>query len=360
MFNNGILAKGPIDLYADWLVSRGHQVSILSHPLDDYQDHSTLFSISRKKIWERKRKAWGIVNLLFDFLLSLFVILKDESEVALGANNFDTFNLIVANKLFRKKYKKIVYFATDLSEQRYNNRLMDKIYGRIECWALSYSDLVVSNTSRAESARMKHGLDLQRSIVVPNGVTLPHAAFTPRQIDKKSAIFVGHVSNEHGLVDLLTILAPTLKKLVVIGYGKDIPHVQAICKAHQLPLDIHSGKDQSFVLDYLQGFNGWGLAPYNNKARWTYYCSPMKVSEYIASGLPVIMSNVPEVAGKVEKEGLGVVYTELDESLLQKVAAYDSNGFAVKARQFYAEYNHSHLYGRIDRQMLGISKIKEQ
>jgi len=49
------------------------------------------------------------------------------------------------------------------------------------------------------------------------------------------------------------------------------------------------------------------LAPYlENKTSFSYFCDPTKVKEYLACGLPVIITRVPWIWQKIEKKPMGL------------------------------------------------------
>ena len=252
--------------------------------------------------------------------------------------------------LFRsgKKIGKIIYFASDFSEGRFGNFILDGIYYKVERAALNNSDLVVSNTKRAEEKRISFGLDRKKSLVIPNGVHLKNEVFEDKEINKKNFIFVGNVTKEHGLYDLLEILYPIMDKFVLIGSGDDWDRVVDLCKEKKFNFESFYKKDHEFTIDYLQKFNGIGLAPYNMESKWTYYCSPLKVSEYISCGVPVLMSNVHEIADLVEKQNYGITYNKLDLSEIEKkLRDFEVRDYHKKAKEFYGDYKHEVLFERL-------------
>lgn len=340
--------EGPVDYLTHYLIQRGYEISYISHPLDSYEDRATVIRKGEEVVKEIRRKNIGVFNFFYDCYLSLRFLMKNDVDVFIGANNFDTVTGIIARKLFGKKLEKVIYFASDFSENRFGNKLMDWIYYQIEKFALRNSDLVVSNTRRAEKKRFEIGLEKEKSVVIPNGVHLENEVFKEKQIDKSSFIYVGNVTKEHGLYDLLETLHPVIKKFVLIGSGDDWDRVVNYCKEKDFEFESFYKKDHKFTIDYLQKFNGIGLAPYNLESRWTYYCSPLKVSEYISCGVPVLMSNVPEIADLVEKENYGITYNKLDLlDIEKKLQDFDVRNYYKKAEKFYDRFKHEVLFERL-------------
>jgi glycosyltransferase involved in cell wall biosynthesis len=331
-----------------YLLARGHRVRLFQHPLDRYDGRPTFLREGGRELWRRPRRDRGrVVNLGVDFAWSARRLLAGGTpDVVIAINNFDTLVGLFARRL--RAIRRVIYFASDFSDERFGDPLLDRVYEGVERLALRGADLVVSNTRRAERRRGELGLDPARSLVMPNGVALPEPVFEPKPIDRRRLIFVGSVTREHGLHDLLDALAGRADHLTILGEGPDLERVLALCAARALPVTRRSGLANAEVLRFLQGFSGVGLAPYNRTASWTWYCSPVKVHEYVACGVPVLMSSVPEIAETVRARGLGVVYDTIDGAAIGRALdAFDTGGFHEKARAFYADHNHEALFARL-------------
>ncbi len=340
---------GPADYLKDFLLREKNEVLYLSHPLDDYKGRYTEFRKNNKILEKIKRKNLGILNLFFDFFISLKYILSSDFEVFIGANNFDVLPGILIKKISDKKIEKIIYFASDFSEDRFKNKILDAIYYKVEKIALKNCDLTISNTKRAEEKRLEFGLNKSKSLVVPNGVYLEKEIFEKKKINKRNFIFVGNVTKEHGLYSLLEVLHSIIDKFVLIGSGDDWDRVVGFCKEKNINLESYYRRDHKFTLDYLQKFNGIGLAPYNLDSKWTYYCSPLKVNEYIACGVPVLMSDVPEIADFLDKGGFGMAYRNMDfKEIEKKIKDFDFTDYYKKAYSFYEKYSYDVLYKGIN------------
>src|SRR5262249_32945382 len=61
-----------------------------------------------------------------------------------------------------------------------------------------------------------------------------------------------------------------------------------------------------------------GLAPIQNACLSYYYCSPNKVFEYIAGGIPVAASDFPELRRVVEGYGIGRTFDPEDPSQIAR------------------------------------------
>ena len=340
--------EGAADYFEDYLIRAGNIVVKLSHPLDAYAGNFTVLSQNRKEIKKWKRFNFSLLNLILDFISSIFYTLKYSFDTYIGANNFDVLPAIVARKIFRKKIRKIIYFASDFSENRFASSLLNKIYYFVEKISIKHADLIISNTFRAESRRLSLGLDRSKSLVVPNGVHLDNPVFDRKDLNKNNFIFVGSVTKESGLFDLLEVLKPKIDKFVLIGDGDDWNRVIGYLTENIKDAEIYHKKGHDFVLDKLRNFCGFGLAPYNTGRGYIYFGSSLKINEYLACGLPIITTDVLEIAPSIKNKKLGIVWDGINHAdLLKEVDAFDTTAFEEKAKEFYSEYSHDNLYSRI-------------
>jgi glycosyltransferase involved in cell wall biosynthesis len=339
---------GPIHYLRDFLTRQASHVTFVEHPLNSYLSRSTVITVNGSIVRSVKRNNFGLFNLIIDFFISFYYALTSKYTHYIGANNFDVMPAIVA-RLFRvNRQIKVVYFASDYSGARFGNVWLDWIYLKVEKIALKYSDVVVSNTKRAETKRLELGLTQRKSIVVSNGVFIQNRNLVSKNIDKTSFIYVGNVTKEHGLYELIEALSPAIKKIVIIGRGDDWERVTTLIETLGIAHEFYFNKPHDFVIEYLMSFEGIGLAPYNSESEWTFYCSPLKVNEYIATGVPVIISTVPEIGEHIEQFSLGIRYSALDkEEILSKLKKLDVTNFTTKANDFYDQFNYDYLYSKI-------------
>lgn len=341
---------GLIDFYTQYLFrnNRFKKIYYLSHPLDCYNNKDSLFYINYDLKYRKKRFGKVVMNLFIDFFYSLKIIRQYHFDIFVGANNFDTLVGIVARRILRKKINKIIYYPSDFSEDRFNNALVNKLYYFIEKYVLKNSDLMINNTQRSAIKRRELGMKDEKSIIIPNGVYLENPVFLPKKIEKDQFIYVGNVTEEHGLYEIITILEDRIRKLVVIGQGNLCSKIQDLCKKNLINLELYYKKSNRFVIKYLTDFQGYGLAPYNLSSKWTHYCSPLKVNEYISCGVPVIMSTVPEISKLVQEKKLGIAYSRLQKNdIVKQLDNFDTLDYYKRAEKFYQKFCWDYLFENI-------------
>lgn len=349
--NHATAKTGSANYLEDYLLRKKRKVFRLSHPLDDYKNNKTYFVEDKNIIRKFRRTSLGIVNLPIDFLLSVFFLWNKKIDIFIGANNFDTLTGIVMRK-FGKKINTIIFFGSDYSPNRFGNPLLDKIYKFVEKKAVSGADYTISNSDRAQRERLSLGLAAEKSYVIPNGIYIENPLFLAKEINKDKYIFIGSLTREHGLLSFLKFFNKNIKELTVIGVGEECDNIKEFCRIKGIKLNMMGAQKHGFVLEYLQTFDGLGLAPYNVKSDWTYYCSPSKVGEYIACGVPVVVSSVPEISEYVGQKKLGVVFDSLGEQdytgLCDSIREFETGDYHHRAEMFYRDFNRDYLYGKID------------
>ena len=224
----------------------------------------------------------------------------------------------------------------------------------VELVALRISDLVISNTKRAEERRISLGLNKRKSLVIPNGVDL---GLIPRL--KKRIIFdfvyLGTLSETHGVIELLHVFSKIAKsfrrvKLAFLGTGSKEEKIRTFVKENNLENRVYllGRLEHDKALRFLVKNGGVGIASYNESEGWTKYASPLKVKEYLACGMPVIISSVPEISGDVRKYKLGYVYNS-KRQLFEAMQKFSRNKNLIKtssknAKEYVEKFDWNLMY----------------
>jgi glycosyltransferase involved in cell wall biosynthesis len=153
------------------------------------------------------------------------------------------------------------------------------------------SAILVSNEPTKEIMKSYYNVDEKKISIVPNGVDL--SFFRPTSKDPKKLVFSGVMYHHRGL-DLLLDSAPDVikevpdAKFVLLGEGPEMKNLQELVKKNNLESNIE--------------FKGWvtrqniprnlsnasiGIGPLK-RTDVTENALPIKVLEYMASGLPII------------------------------------------------------------------------
>jgi glycosyltransferase involved in cell wall biosynthesis len=349
IINHSTGKPGSLDTFLNWLEEKNNPYFLMTHPLDNYSQISTSFKAPNNQKISIKRKNRGFINFLIDFYYSTKYLRKTNFDIFISTNNFDTLPAIFCKMFLRKKIPRIIYYPSDYSEHRFDNKLLDLIYHFTETIAVKKSDYTISNTKRSEEKRVvSHGLLSKKSIIIGNPISMKLDAKPHKSLSKNNFIYIGDVSYEHGLSEIIKIIHPLIKKLTIIGDGNDLINAKRVISEYSIEAEIFGKQSHEIVMKKLHSFNGIGLAPYTDKVKWTYYSCPLKTGEYIASGLPVLMSDIPESSKDIKREGLGIVYNQANLSEIEEnINRFSYLNFLKRFQKYYLKNTPEELYGKI-------------
>jgi glycosyltransferase involved in cell wall biosynthesis len=343
------LSLGAIDNLIDYMrtYQSDFEINLISHPLDLKQIKYSNIQL-KDRTYSIKRFPIGIFNYIINFLINFYQLLINSNvDLYIGADNLNTISGLLYKLLFNKKLT-VIYFASDFSKTRFNNIFLNKAYELFEKLSIKYSDLIISNTSRSENERIKIGMLSSKSLVIPNGVLAKSNRILNKKFNQYKFIYIGHVDYAHGLLDFLENTTIQIDELTIIGHGEEIKQIETYCKKNKIVLSLLNNLSRSQVLQFLSEFNGFGLAPYKS-TDWTYYCSPLKVYEYLVNYVPVIISDVPEVSTLIKNTKLGIVYAHNLEKRNLKAAinSFDNYDFIQNVSKISQDFNLKNLYEKI-------------
>jgi glycosyltransferase involved in cell wall biosynthesis len=235
---------------------------------------------------------------------------------------------------------------------RYRNLQDVELWRLRERVLLRAADRLVVVSAALQRYAIRLGVAANRVTVVPNGVDLE--AFADAHGDavreryglaRTSVIgFLGSLKPWHGVMDLLPafkVLAPD-SRLLIVGDGPERGAIEA--EAVRLDLGerviITGAVPHDQVPSYLAAMD-IAVAPYS--AQPDFYFSPLKVVEYLAAGLPVVLTDQGDLAQLVGDAGVCVkpgTVDELGEALRRLLTDHEMRSrMASAARSRAAEYS---------------------
>lgn len=300
-----------------------------------------------KKYWFALEN--GYFGYVVDFLKAYQKIKKEKKiDIAIGMNCFDTLPFILLRK---NRIKKIVFFGTDFARKRFKNPILNWFYIKIDGYCAKKADWVCCNSQRTIKQRLVEGVNKNKIIYTPNGIFLKKTKTIKKEYEKK-LVFVGRIDKEHGLLTLISRVDNSNIKMDIIGDGPELPNLQIKFKRSKY-IKFLGQKTHDEAIEYLLDFGGFGVAPYiKTGLDWTYYCDPVKVKEYLACGVPVIVSDVPEIAKVIKKEEFGFVYKnkkdlEMVLDQLKKIDRNDYQQMVKRIKLFRLNFDLNKIYERI-------------
>lgn len=255
---------------------------------------------------------------------------KRRFDYFIGLESINTMAGIILKKI--RMIKTVIYYVSDYSPTRFGKTLFNSIYVWMDRFCATHADVIWDVSPAIQIARIEAGLDSKKSAPV---IHMPNALFSSQidslPISKRipySLVFMGSLGYENG-PDLAIESLPEIRKkfsqatLHIIGGGR-----QNLERLKMLTTQLHLEKAvifYGFVVDNNEMANlvkrcYIALAPYRAipySVRW--YADATKIRQYLASGLPVITTQVPPLGKEIVRKGAALVAKDTKESFAQTI-----------------------------------------
>lgn len=353
---------GPTEALEDFLKERVKLLITIYNPLE-------YCTIAKRKVSLYKEGKFILyyqpVNIKFKALFTWMVDvgvtiyyifrLHRRYDLYIGCDGLNAFSGVLLQRL--KVVKKVIFYTIDWTEKRFKNRFYNAIYHFVDRYAVRHSDYVWNISKRIVKIREEEGLIKERNILVPAGVNLREIKRVPmEQVNPKKIVFLGALEKTKGIELVIDTWPKILKKipdaeLIVIGKtptGAGIrPYEERLKRMKNVRLiGVLSHKE---VLRTLPKY-GVGLAPYSPDVESiSRFSDPSRVKDYLACGLPVIITSVPEIAQEIKKEKAGEIIEyneqELALALLKITKNIESFGkYKEGANRLGAKYDWQDIF----------------
>jgi len=329
------LVYGAPQALREYLIkNKAKKLLFIAHPLE-IDSNRSYFEITKKGKVEIKnisclRTKTPLFNYLIEFFLTLYWVFfsKGKHDLFIGVDNLNTLAGIILR--FFRKVDKVIYYTIDYSPQRFQNKLLNSFYHKIDNLCVKYADVVWNVSSRIAEGRLKtKGLGfLKKQKVVPIGVW-PERIKRRRfeEIKGHQLLFLGHLLEKQGVQKVIDAVLAIIKEIpdflfLIIGGGEYESILRE--KVNKMRLNKYvtftGWIKEREEIDKLISESACAIAPYDpKKAGFTYYADPTKIKDYLSAGLPVILTNVPYNAEEIEKNECGVVVKYTKENIAQAV-----------------------------------------
>lgn len=239
---------------------------------------------------------------------------NESYDVGIGMDCLNAATILVL-KVF-KKVRYVVYYTVDVTDKRFSNPLLSWVYMELDKRCCQFADEVWDVSIAVKSLRQKYGYDLFPKInrVVPIGIYPDEYQKSQRRRSRNPTIvYLGSLFSIMGVQLAVRAMPLILRRIpnahfVIVGKG-DYEHtlrtlVRELALEEKITFEYyHSRKDNIRRL-----FSATvGVAPYTyDEASYKFYCDPTKVKEYFAAGLPVVITDVPDVSKIIAELPMGV------------------------------------------------------
>lgn len=305
---------GPADSIVSYFKKRKIAYTLIAYPL--YTGRKS-FSEDFDGITV-KRRDFGFEPSFNLFFKSLFEVLRTvisgvsgKYELLIAVDPLNALSALIVRTFGR--CGKVIYYTVDYAQNRFANRLHNSIYHKIDAFAVKNSDFVWSVSKRILEKRREQGVANEKNLYVPNTPSLSIAEHLPLdKVDRFKVMMVVGKTHSPILTKVLDAFSGVKRqfpkvKLVLIG-PQETNDLDKKIKILGLEnnVQILGQVEHEELLDILTR-GGIGLALYTQDFPWTYYGDSMKAREYLACGLPVVISDIVSTAEDIKENKAGIV-----------------------------------------------------
>jgi glycosyltransferase involved in cell wall biosynthesis len=204
------------------------------------------------------------------------------------------------------------------------------------------------NSSIAEELKRRYSLSSNPRVIYNIPLTTSAAGSNIRRktSDKINLVYCGRYEASRGLPELIEAMQylPESYELHLQGYGSLEFALKEQAKKLGLEHRIHfrSPVKKEQIVESLK-FADVGVIAYQPVNLNNLYCTPNKLFEYIAAGLAIVASDVPELRKIVEKYHLGYLFNPYEPkdiaSAIRKISSEKLPGLQKNARDAAAVLN---------------------
>lgn len=333
----------------DWLLLKTNKLAFIGHPLYPSIESNSLLEVYEKGILKKTYKSpfifkSGIMLYIKDLFFTFFYFLKigHAIDIAIGVDNLNTMALLLLKKLHI--VKKVVYHTVDYAPIRFQNKLLNRIYHALDRWCCYNADILWNSSGRMNDGRIKSGAkkeEIAKTIVTPDGSNFAaEKRLTISKIDRKLVVFLGHLRERLGLELLVESFADVVAsvggaRLLIIGDGPLLSNLKSLTKNLKISKNVeftgfiekHSDVDEKLRKAAI------GIAMFEPvKGSYEYYSDAGKPKVYLAAGLPVVITRVPEIADEIDEKKAGFAIAYKRESLAKAIISL------LREDKLYEEY----------------------
>jgi len=298
-----VLARSGVDVEL-WIPYRKNEIKETAFEYYGLEENFNIIEIPCFDVVRFSKHIGSIVFYLQTLLFSFYLLMRkvDKNTTIITRDLFTVF-------LFRLRGKSVVYNAHNWS---YLKGLFSKL--------ISKNTPIICNSKGTQDALFNAGF--KKTTVIHNGVDVEDFDDFDKSIreklttdDKKNiAMYVGHLYKWKG-IDVVVESARILKNntdilfVIVGGNEEDIEIYKEKIKDLKNILFIgHVSKKE--ISSYMSSANVLLLPNTKDSEESVLYTSPIKMFEYMASGVPVIASDLPSIREVLNKDNAILIRTD--------------------------------------------------
>ncbi len=310
---------GPVQALVNYLVKNVDEFVSILHPFSYSLIPKSEYAVYKKGeditiIKKRNIKFSELLSYFHHFILTFYFILKNKSkfDIYIGIDNLNAFTGILLRKL--GIVDKVVFYVIDYTPKRFGNPILNFIYHSLDRFSINHSNYIWNISKRIVKLREDQGVERNRNLLVPVGIEIEKIKSVPyAKINRYNLVFVSHLTKSKGVQLVIEVMEDIVRKvpdakLEIIGIGPYEPELKNLVITKNLSTYIRfmGQMNHKKLFEYLPTC-GIALATYlDDPDSITYFADPTKPKEYLACGLPVVITKVPWIAEIIEKENMGI------------------------------------------------------
>jgi glycosyltransferase involved in cell wall biosynthesis len=317
---------GPSNHLEAYLVQRSHKVLSIDHPLvyevPAYSQYRLFVDGALVDSGEHLLKGSEVAAFFQEVVLTIYWVRKlaPKCDLFYGVDALNCIAGIIARAIGLTK--KTVFYVIDWSPKRFEGRILNDIYHLSDRFAALFATETWNQSNAIDRGRWRGALWSQmgkyaqrRVRIVPNAVAQVDSEIVNGTRLPYRLVFLGHLLEKQGLqcaIKALPKIAESFKDvdLVVVGSGPYLHVLQEL--AFKVGVSdrvrfLGYVADEDEVIRLLASAS-CGLAPYlESEDSYTYFSDPGKLKNYLAAGLPIVMTRVPHNAEELEEIGCAIL-----------------------------------------------------
>jgi len=307
-------AYGPQYVLRDYLREGGKRFAIATCPFDYAKIPQGEVAWYDQGVLEGQRpghrnNTHGVVSWIRDAWMVWWAgwkLLGPES-VFIGINNLHATVGILLKWL--GKGHTVVYYVIDYTPQRFANPFLNAFYQRVARFAAAHADMVWNLSERMRTVHRRFGAREATSIMVPIGLdTKEFKVVEEAEVIRTQWAVVSTLFESKGVQLAIAGLSFVPEAtLAIVGTGPYRDDLAALAERLGVTervkfLGLTGRKELYDILAHSRV----ALAPYlPDPANYSYYADPAKPKEYLACGVPTVITRVPWIAEAIEAEPMG-------------------------------------------------------
>lgn len=349
---------GNLEAFLSFFVPRAERVVLIDQPHPTSSDIIPLIEVYQKgKLTKKYQLSTSIYRPLYWILRKRNI--KDETKISFKIRDFLS---VLHIGLTTPKYSlfiglesinalagvflrglglvdKVIYYVSDYSPCRYPQKWFNEIYLWLDRLSCYWSDFIWDVSSAMHPARIKAGLNNQKSapvIRVPNALFAGQISPLPlNKIEPYSIVYMGTLDIDNGSDLAIEALSMVLEKfsktrLHIIGNGDDsfLARLKTLASSLKVSRQVkfHGFISEQDKLSKALSQYYLAVAPYRDiPESFRFFGDSTKIRAYLSVGLPVITTHVPPLGKEIEAAGAGVIVKDEVKALSSAIVRFFSD-----------------------------------